>query len=342
MISVVVPVYNEEENLPELLRRLMEAADGWAEEFRQPAEFLFIDDGSHDAGWEMLRGYAERDERVRALRFSRNFGHQPAVTAGLDHARGDAVVVMDADLQDPPEVVERLVRKWGEGFEVVYAVRRARKENAGLRFSYWLFYRVLNGLTDVPIPADSGDFCLMDRRVVEVLRELPERTRFIRGLRAWAGFRQVSLEYERQGRAAGEAKYNLRGLVKLALDGITSFSYRPLRLFSYLGILLAWMAFLCLLVLAVGKIFQLQFTGYNLGNAPDFLFLFLAIVFMGGVQMLGLGLIGEYIGRIYEETKHRPVYILRDHLPGAESGVAEKAGSHGLAPDAGEGPASVS
>jgi len=240
LVSVVLPCYNEEEVLERLYRRLSEAAVDLEEDM----EVVLIDNGSTDATWEKMGEIHQRDPRWKMVRFSRNFGHQTAVSAGLRYATGDAVIVMDADLQDPPEELHRFISKWKEGYEVVYAVRKQRKENVLKRAAYKGFYRLLSSLSNHDIPLDSGDFCLMDRTVVDLINQMPEKNRFVRGLRAWAGFRQTDFEYERQARAEGEPKYTFSKLMKLAIDGIFSFSAAPLRLATFLGLFVSAAAFL--------------------------------------------------------------------------------------------------
>jgi len=305
MISVVIPCYNEREVLPQLYARMTAAAEAWGE----PFEVVLVNDGSHDDSWDMMREFHRRDPRWKAIRFARNFGHQTAVSAGLHYAGGDAVIVIDADLQDPPEELRRFIAKWREGYEVVYAVRTQRKEGVLLKLGYKVFYRLLARLANIRIPLDSGDFSLMDRKVVDALEAMPERNRFVRGLRSWAGFRQVGLEYERQPRAAGAPKYTLRKLVKLAMDGILSFSTAPLRLSMYFG-------FACSLVALVGAAYTLLervwLAPEELSQVRGFTTIIISILFLGGVQLMSLGVIGEYIGRIYDEVKGRPPWIIQE------------------------------
>ena len=264
MISVVLPCYNEKEVLDELYRRLSAAAETWHE----PFEVILVDDGSDEETWLAIRCIHENDPRWKAVRFSRNFGHQTAVSAGIARAAGEAVIIMDADLQDPPEDLQRFLAKWREGYEVVYGVRRKRKEGFVKRLCYHLFYRILAGISDSPIPLDSGDFCLMDRKVVELLKSMPERNRFVRGLRAWVGFRQIGLEYQRNAREAGRPQYTLRKLVRLAIDGIFSFSTWPLRLATRLGLLVSTVAFLGAVFTFVQKLFAPWFAKIGLAPAP--------------------------------------------------------------------------
>lgn len=307
-VAVVIPCFNEEEVLPELFRRMTAAAEKWPCEW----EIVCIDDGSHDATWPLLVAQQKRDPRWRALSFARNYGHQTAVSAGIHHASGDAVMVIDADLQDPPEEMVRFIEKWREGFEVVYAIRQKRKEGWPKKAAYWLFYRMMHRAVAFDVPHDSGDFCLMDRRVVEVLKRMPERNRFVRGLRAWAGFRQVGLTYERQARAAGEAKYDFRRLFKLARDGIFSFSTVPLGLVSYAGLWISVFAFLGIIWILATRIFSGFFSKIGFPPVQGFATIVVSVLFLGGIQLISLGIMGEYIGRIYEEVKRRPIWVIRD------------------------------
>lgn len=308
MISVVIPCYNEYETLPLLRQRIHDVAIEWLDEY----EIIIVDDGSDEKTWDMIERICQQEPNWRAVRFSRNFGHQAAVSAGLAHARGDAVMVMDADLQDPPELLSEFVLYWREGYEVVYAVRRKRKENIFKRACYHTFYRLLGKMSRTPIPLDSGDFCLMDRKVVDILNKMPEHNRFVRGLRAWAGFRQIGVEYERDARAAGEPKYSLRKLLILASDGLLAFSTAPLRLATCLGFLVSTFAFLGAVFTLLQKIFASQFAQMGLEPVPGFATIVISVMFLGGVQMICLGIIGEYLGRIYDEVKARPQWIVRE------------------------------
>ncbi len=301
MLSVVAPLFNEEGNVAELVRRLRAAADGASVD---GYELVFVDDGSRDRTLELLRTYAAVDPRIVVVQLSRNFGHQLAATAGLDIARGDVVVLIDADLQDPPELIPAMVERWRAGFDVVYAVRRTRKgESAFKRLTARAFYRITRRLTKVAIPVDTGDFRLMSRRVVDALKSIRERHRFIRGLVSWVGFPQTSIEYDRDARFSGESKYPVSKMLRFAIDGITSFSDIPLRFASYFGFIVSAVAF----VVAISEILIRIFTGYNL---PGYTSLIFAILFLGGVQLIGIGILGEYIGRIYEEIKGRPLYVI--------------------------------
>jgi glycosyltransferase involved in cell wall biosynthesis len=301
VLSVVIPVYNEEKVLPELCRRLYQTMSA----IREPWEVIFVNDGSQDRSSEVLRAIPPGDGQVKIVEFARNFGHQAAITAGIDCARGDAVVVMDSDLQDPPEILSQMVERWRQGVEVVYAVRKRRKESWFKRACYYLFYRLFRILSNMDIPPDAGDFCLMDRCVADQLRRLSEHGRFVRGLRAWVGFRQEPLEYERSARFAGESKYTGHKLFRLALDGIFSFSYAPLRLATFIGLIVSLAAFV-----EGGRIIYLKlFVGQFIHGLAA---LSVFVLFLGGIELLVLGLVGEYVGRVYEEVKGRPTYIVKE------------------------------
>jgi polyisoprenyl-phosphate glycosyltransferase len=300
MISVVIPCLNEREVLPELHVRLAKASETWGE----PCEVIAVDDGSTDGTWSVLEGIAADDPRWKIIRLGRNFGHQAALSAGIHHASGDAVVSMDADLQDPPEVIGLLIERWREGYDVVYGIRRSRKENALKRLLFFCFYRVLDTLADTHIPRDCGDFSLIDRRAADLLDSMPERHRFLRGLRAWIGLRQTGLEYERAARAAGRTKYGCARLVQLAFNGIFSFSIVPLRALSCTGALLSLLSIL-------GAAFYIYRRLAADVPVPGFASLIIAVLFLGGAQLVALGIIGEYVGRIYEEAKGRPLWTVR-------------------------------
>ncbi len=299
LVSVVVPLCNEEETVEELHRRLSAVLDASGVTY----EIILVDDGSSDATGDRADELASGDDRLVVVHLSRNFGHQAAVSAGIDHARGGAVVLMDGDLQDPPEVVPRFIAAWRNGYDVVYGIRRHRKEGLLKRLGYAGFYRLWNAISDLDIPLDSGDFCLMDRYVVAVLRHLPERMRFIRGLRSFVGFRQVGLPYERAARGAGSSKYSLKALIGLAIDGLVSFSSYPLRLVTYLGLATISLAF----VLLGWVLFDAWFTQTA---PPGWASTIVVVLFMASVQLLSLGIIGEYIRLIFLEVKRRPTYIV--------------------------------
>ena len=302
-ISVVIPVYNEEETVAELHRRL----HAMFSRLKHDYELIFVDDGSHDNSLPLLLSLQKQDKHLKILSFSRNFGHQIAISAGIDHASGDAVVLMDGDLQDPPEVLPEFIRKWREGYDVVYAIRKNRKENILKRAAYAAFYRILKKISYLNIPLDSGDFCIIYRRVAEIIRTLSERNRFIRGLRTWTGFRQTGLEYERERRFAGKPKYTVGKLLKLAYDGIFSFSTIPLRIAIYTGMAAALISFAAGLFILYEKIISdIPIVGWASTMVT--------LVFLGGIILLTLGIVGEYIGRIHEEVKNRPLYILREKI----------------------------
>jgi glycosyltransferase involved in cell wall biosynthesis len=303
MYTVIIPIYNEEQILPELRTRLMAATAGLDE----PFEVILIDDGSRDASYALMATMHAGDPRIKVIRLSRNFGHQIAISAGLDEARGDAVILMDGDLQDPPELLPEMIRLWKEGFQVVYTVKKSRKENPLKRLAFRSFYRILHALSAIPIPMGAGNFSLMDRRVVDVLRTMPERNRFISGLRAWAGFQQTAIYYDRDPRFAGKPQMSLGRLIQLALDGIFSFSNVPLRLAVYLGLIAATVSFTGGFYVIYAKLFTNQAI---LGWASTII----SILFVGGMILVTLGVIGEYIGRIYEEVKKRPLYVIREKI----------------------------
>jgi dolichol-phosphate mannosyltransferase len=300
--SIIAPIFNEKENLPELYRRVNEVMSQTGETW----ELILVDDGSTDGSTEIIRELAKNDKHVRPVIFARNFGHQIAITAGWDYARGDAVVVIDADLQDPPELILEMAKKWREGYEVVYAVRAEREGESW--FKLWtasLFYRIIYRITDVKIPLDTGDFRLMDRKVVDVLKSMRERHRFPRGMSAWVGFKQVGVEYKRAARVAGETKYPFRKMFRLALNAITGFSYFPLQVATFFGFASAGLA-----ILAIPVVVYLRASGSQAfyGQATTLI----AVLFLGGVQLISLGILGEYIGRLYDEAKGRPLYIVRE------------------------------
>ncbi len=303
LLSLVVPVYFEEAVIEAFYRRVLVDLQPISSEFE--LEFLFVNDGSTDRSLQILLDLREGDSRVKILQFSRNFGHQTAVTAGVDHAMGELVVIIDADLQDPPGVILDMLAKWREGFKVVYGVRGERKgESAFKLLTAKVFYRLLSKLSDVKIPLDTGDFRLMDRTVVEALRELREESRYIRGMVSWLGFRQTGVEYSRDPRFAGETKYPLRKMIRFALNGITSFSEKPLIFSAWFGFVVTLLGFAFLLFVIIGKI---RNPAQSIGGWTS---LISVVLFFGGIQLLSLGVLGQYIGRIYREVKRRPLYIL--------------------------------
>ena len=299
--SLIVPVYNEEKTLPELYRRIK----GVIEQLDGQTELILVNDGSRDRSLQIIRELHQNDARVSYLSLARNFGHQIAVTAGLNFARGQVIVIMDADLQDPPELILEMIEKWRQGYQVVYAQRtQRRKEGWFKRFTAYLFYRLLKRLADVDIPTDTGDFCLMDRQVVNVLNSMPERNRYIRGLRSWVGFQQTSVLFERDPRFAGEVKYTFSKSFALAINGLVSFSKVPLRLSTYVGLLSAVVAILMAVLVLYWRLV--------VPHSPltNFTIILMAIFFLGAIQLVSIGILGEYIGRIYEEVKGRPLYTL--------------------------------
>ncbi len=301
--SFIIPVYNEEETLPELYRRVkvvMDRLDG-------PVEVILIDDGSRDSSLQMIRELHRQDQQVCYLSFARNFGHQNAVTAGLHFARGQVVVVLDADLQDPPELIPDLIEKWRQGYQVVYAQRTQRHQESWFkRFTAYTFYRILKSLADVNIPTDTGDFCLMDRQVVDILNAMPERIRYVRGLRAWVGFRQTAVQFERDPRFAGVVKYTFPKTFRLAINGLIAFSRVPLQVATYLGLFAAGVALLMVVLVLYWRLFEAS------SRLIGFAAIAVAVLFLGAVQLVCIGILGEYIGRIYEEVKGRPLYTVQE------------------------------
>mgnify|MGYP001799325806 FL=1 len=323
MLSIVIPIYNEAAILHKLYDRLTAASPSWKEDY----EIILVDDGSYDASLGIMKAFAEKDPHFKIVKLSRNFGHQAAISAGLKVTRGEAVVIMDGDLQDPPEQLPIFLEKWREGFDVVYAIRTKRKEGFFKKLAYKVFYRLLAWISDIDIPLDSGDFCVMDRRVVEVmLQEMPEQNRFVRGLRAFAGFNQVGVAYEREERAGGEAKYTFRKLLNLALDGLFDFSTFPLKLAIYIGLFVSFTSFLVGIFFIFHRIFNFKILGYSPTDTPGLATLAVGIFFLSGVILIFLGVIGEYIGRMYLEVKRRPFFIIEEivsHDPPSESQPTE-------------------
>lgn len=297
--SVIIPIYNEQEVIPELYGRLKNVLVGL-----EDYEVIFVNDHSRDNSLRLLKDIHGQDNRYKVISFSRNFGHQIAVSAGLKFADGDTAIVMDGDLQDPPELIPEFLKKWQEGYEVVYAVRKKRKESFLLRIAYKIYYRILKKVAKINIPLDSGDFCLMDKRVVNLLNALPEKTRFVRGLRSWIGFRQIGLEYERDKRFAGKTKYNFTRLLKLATDGVISFSDAPLKIATILGFIISLLSISYGIYIFIDVIFHFD------RRIPGWSSVVVAITFLGGIELIVLGFIGEYLMRIFEEVKGRPLYII--------------------------------
>jgi len=300
--TIIAPIYNEIENIPHLYARVSEVMD----QTGQPWELVLVDDGSKDGSKDALRELGKKDERVRPVIFARNFGHQIAVSAGMDYARGDAIVVIDADLQDPPEVILELIKKWKEGYQVVYAVRSEREGESWFKLTTAsLFYKFIQKITDVDIPLNTGDFRLLDRKVLDVMNSMPERNRFLRGMSSWAGFKQIGVEYKRHARFAGETHYPLKKMIKLAMNAITGFSYWPLQMLTKGGAALVILSLLLLVLFIIlallGKI-ALTFI----------LATWLTLIFLDGVLLIGMGILGEYLGRVYDEAKGRPLYIVAE------------------------------
>jgi glycosyltransferase involved in cell wall biosynthesis len=301
-ITIIAPVFNEADTLPALYPRIKNVLDQSGASW----ELVLVDDGSTDKSAEIIQEYARQDDRVRPVIFARNFGHQLAVTAGLDYSRGQAVIIIDADLQDPPEVILDMLGKWREGFEVVYGIRTDREGETWFKLlTAKLFYRLIYRITDVDIPLDTGDFRLMDRKVVNVIKQMRERHRFLRGMSSWVGFRQTGVEYRRAARFAGETKYPFKKMLRFASDAITGFSYLPLQIATYMGFISAGLS-----ILAMPVVIYLRASGSQafFGQATTLL----AVLFLGGVQLISLGILGEYVGRLYDQSKERPLYIVRE------------------------------
>lgn len=311
VISVVAPVYNEAPTLPLFCERVI----GALEPLGEPFEIVLINDGSRDGSLDVMIELHERDSRIKVVNFSRNFGHQLAITAGIDYARGAAVAVIDSDLQDPPEVIPQLFAKWREGYGIVFAQRAEREgETWFKKATASFFYRLIRRITNVNIPVDTGDFRLMDRKVVETLKRMREHHRFMRGLSVWVGFKQTGVEYRRAPRYAGETKYPLSKMIRFALDGITSFSYLPLQLATYFGFAIAAISLVALVAVIILRLWS----GGGIANAGGAFYgqasTLVSVLFLGGIQLIFLGIIGEYLGRIYDEVKQRPLYIVSDVL----------------------------
>lgn len=302
IFTIIAPIYNELENIPELYPRIRDVMD----QTKEPWELILVDDGSTDGSTDAIRKLAANDDRVRPVIFARNFGHQIAVSAGIDYSRGDAVVIIDADLQDPPEVIHDLIEKWHAGYEVVYAVREEREgESWFKKTTASLFYRLIHAITNVEIPLDTGDFRLMDKKVVLVMKAMREKHRFLRGMSAWVGFKQIGVHYKRKPRYSGKSKYPFKKMVQFALNAITSFSYFPLQLATFIGFIAAGLSVLAIPIVAILRLI----TGTALEGQATTLII---VLFLGGVQLISLGIIGEYIGRIYDETKDRPLYVVAE------------------------------
>lgn len=303
LCSVIVPMYNEEEVITETYKRLTKVMDGIGKNY----EIIFINDGSRDNTRAIISEFCKNNKKIKMIDFARNFGHQIAITAGMDYAAGECMVIIDGDLQDPPELIPDMIKIWRNGYDVVYGKRKSRYgETFFKKITAKAYYRILRGLTNVEIPVDTGDFRLIDRKVCDALKQLPERSRYVRGLMSWVGFKQIAIEFERSERFAGETKYPLKKMLKLAMDGIMSFSYKPLKLASYIGAILSGISFLYLIFVLFQKLFfpETAQSGWTSLIAVS--------LFFNGIILLMLGIIGEYIGRIYEEAKGRPLYIISE------------------------------
>ncbi len=298
VLSIVIPIYNEEDNLPVLNEKVMTELSKY-----KNYELIYVNDGSYDKSVSIIQDFCKTNTSIKLLNLSRNFGHQSAISAGIEKSQGDAVILMDGDLQDPPEFIHSLINKWQEGYDVVYAVRKERKENLFKKLAYFTFYRFLEKISEIKIPLDSGDFSLLDKKVVNHLKNLPEKNRFIRGLRSWLGFKQTGIEYKRNSRYSGKPKYTFVKLCKLALDGIFSTSYKPLTLSTNLGLFVMLFSFVGIFVVLYFKLFtDLSIPGYTS--------LMSVLLFVSGVQLFIMGILGEYVGRIYDEVKQRPNFII--------------------------------
>lgn len=303
LCSVIVPMYNEEAVINETYNRLTQVM----EELKEPYEIIFINDGSRDKTREILIELCNKNKKIKMLDFARNFGHQISITAGMDYAGGECMVIIDGDLQDPPELIPDMIKTWRSGYDVVYGKRKSRQgETLFKKFTAKAFYRILHKMTDVNIPVDTGDFRLIDRRVCEALKQLPERSRYVRGLMSWVGFKQTAIEFERSERFAGETKYPLKKMLKLALDGIMSFSYKPLKFASYIGTIISGFSFIYLIIVLIQKLLSPESAQSGWAS------LIAVSLFFNGIILLMLGIIGEYIGRIYDEAKGRPLYIISE------------------------------
>lgn len=298
--SVVIPVHNEEKNILELYKRLTNVLTS----LNKPYEIIYVNDGSIDNSLNILHKVASSDKKVKIVDLSRNFGHQIAISAGISFASGKATIIMDGDLQDPPSVILEFIKKWEEGFSVVYGIRRKRKESLLKRICYFVFYRIQERIAKIKIPLDAGDFCLMDKKVIDILKKMPERNRFIRGIRSWIGFSQAGIKYERDFRFQGKPKYNLKKLLRLALDGIYSFSDIPLKISLIFG---SFISILCF-IFSIYIIYQRLVYGTSVYGIAT---IAVSILFLGGIQLIAVGVIGEYIGRIYDEVKQRPIFIVK-------------------------------
>ena len=308
-ISYVIPVFNEELNIANTIHKIKEAFD---ENKLDKYEIVFIDDGSTDKSVQIIRNFIDRGFPIKCICLTRNFGHQEALTAGLQNTKYSLIAILDGDLQDPPKVINEFIKAANDGYEVVYGVRRKRKEIFYKKIAYGLFYKLLSALSKITIPLDSGDFCLMSRDALNKLNSLPEHNRFIRGLRSYIGLKQIGIEYERDARSAGEPKYNLKKLIRLASDGIFNFSDRPLKLTSSLGVVVSCISVLSMMLLIFQRIFSINIFGYSPNDVPGYTSIIVSMFFISGVQLFALGIMGEYISRIFLETKKRPSFLIRE------------------------------
>ena len=310
MLSIVVPVYNECESLPSLYARITEVAAPWRHQY----EVILVDDGSTDHSFRTMCELNKLDPRWKVLRLSRNFGQQPAIAAGVSRAGGDWIGVIDADLQDPPEIFPLLIEKLREGYDVAYAIRRKRKEPLLKRAGSYLYYRILASLANIRIPVDAGEFCVMDRKVVEALKTLPEKERYIRGLRSWVGFRQIGVEYERDKRARGKSKYNYSAMLALAFEGILNFSYKPLRWVLLTGLVMFLVSFILGLIVLLQWLYEFRIFGMLPQDVPGWTSIILVLLFLFGMQFIAMGVVAEYIARLFREVKGRPTYIVSEQV----------------------------
>jgi len=319
ILSVVIPTYRSEDNLPALVKRLEDVFS----RLIYKHEIIFVNDDSPDNTMSVLREICSKNSNIKLISLSRNFGQQVAISAGLQYAKGDAVIIMDDDLQDPPEFIPELIKKWEEGYEVVYAIRKSRQEYFFKKLAYKLFYKILSKLSNIQIPKDSGDFGLIDRKIVTIINNMPERDRFVRGLRAWVGFKQVGVEYDREARYKGKPAYSFLKIVKLSMDGLLTFSSVPIKISSAIGLLISVVAFLGFIFTLFQKILTYYFPENPIAVLPGLSTVVLSILFLGGVQLLSIGILGEYIGRIYNEVKQRPLFLVKETI-GFDAPVAEK------------------
>tara|TARA_B100000242_G_scaffold293986_1_gene274050 strand:+ start:7032 stop:7988 length:957 start_codon:yes stop_codon:yes gene_type:complete len=308
-ISYVIPVFNEELNIRNTIYKIK---DAFNQNDIKDFEIIFIDDGSTDKSVEIIKTFIEEGDPIKCICLTRNFGHQEALTAGLSNAKSDLIAVLDGDLQDPPTVINEFIKAAKNGYDVIYGVRRKRKEIFYKKIAYTIFYKLLATLSKIEIPLDSGDFCLMTKKALEILNELPEQNRFIRGLRSYIGLKQIGIKYERDARSAGEPKYTFRKLLRLASDGIFNFSDRPLKLSSTFGLTMSMLSALMMVALLIQRIFSINILGYSPNDIPGYTSIIISVFFVSGVQLFALGIMGEYISRIFLETKNRPSYLIRE------------------------------